>query len=454
MLTKFRILFLTVLLFLSLFFTVCASDEYNGYIVTFKDGYLSNMLKQDASLMNVRSKSNDVTMIHKEEKLYKIEDEKTLEYYISTGAIENYEPDYYAELMYNPNDTYYNKTYQKYLWNINAQSAWNLGCYGNDVKIGIIDSGISDHNDLKGVVAGGRNCVEEEIEANSESINDYNDILGHGTMVAGVIGAQFNGYRVAGIAPKSIIYSLKATNNEGRLKYSDIIKSIDVAVNEYDCDIINMSIGGTTRNNGLYIACLNAKNKGVILCAASGNYAESKNNPLVYPAAYDCVISVAAVDNDNVHCYYSEYNDKVTVCAPGGNNKNDQWFYGLDINNGLIGRIGTSFSCPQVTAAAAIAKNIKPDINHDEFAELLKQASTDLGEPGYDIYYGYGLLNIDAIAKALLKDREYFISPITKWKNNRTDITFFNNTNSKRDFFTLWKHDEKASVGKSEAKRS
>jgi len=435
---KLRIICFICLIFNALIQIVCASDEYSGYIVTFKDDFLNSISKQCASLMS--AESNDMTLIHREEKLYKI-DEEALEYYVSTGAIESYEPDYYAELMYEPDDTYYNKTYQKYLWNVNAQSAWNLGCYGNGVRIGIIDSGVSAHNDLIGAVRGGRNCVESEISINPASISDYNDILGHGTMVAGVIGAQFNSYRVAGIAPKSQIYAFRVTDANGNIQYSDIIAALDAASAEYDCDIINMSLGGIYSSQSLKKACQNARDKGAILCAASGNYAESQNNPIVYPAAYDNVISVGAVDNDNIHCYYSEYNNKVTICAPGGNNRKEQWFWGLNINSGFAGRMGTSFSCPQVTAAAAIAKNIKPNITHDEFAEVLELTSTDLGDEGYDIYYGHGLLNIDAMTKYLLKNNEFFLSPLTKWSDERTDITFYNNKNETVGFYALWKHD-------------
>ena len=94
-----------------------------------------------------------------------------------------------------------------------------------------------------------------------------------------------------------------------------------------------------------------------------------------------------------------------------------------------VGNSGTSFSAPHITAAAAIAKCIMPDITPNEFSILLQQTADDLGTSGYDVYYGYGLLNIKNLTLKLINTYNVFISPINV-ENKQASITIYNNSNN------------------------
>lgn len=86
---------------------------------------------------------------------------------------------------------------------------------------------------------------------------------------------------------------------------------------------------------------------------------------------------------------------------------------------------GTSFSAPHISAVAAIAKCIDKNISAEEFTELIKTTSTDLGTQGYDKYYGYGLINAQNIIEEMLKDTNVFLSPVTD-----NCIKIYNNSDS------------------------
>lgn len=89
---------------------------------------------------------------------------------------------------------------------------------------------------------------------------------------------------------------------------------------------------------------------------------------------------------------------------------------------------GTSFSTPHVSAMAAIAKCIDEDITAEEFLSILQKTSTPLGNDTDKTYFGYGLINAEGMIDEMLKDTEYFISPIARTSLG-TSVKIFNNTN-------------------------
>ena len=94
-----------------------------------------------------------------------------------------------------------------------------------------------------------------------------------------------------------------------------------------------------------------------------------------------------------------------------------------------------------MSAAAAIAKNVKPDITPQEFAEAVKTSAIDRGDDGYDETFGYGLLNIDGIIGKLLENKTFYVSPITVWSDEDVRYTLYNNTLSAVSYIKLMKSD-------------
>ena len=274
-------------------------------------------------------------------------------------------------------------------WNLKAigmEEAWRSGLTGKGVTVAIVDSGLSGTTgDIdKSRVLPGKNCVGG---------TGVDDTLGHGTFVAGVIGAtKDNGVGIAGIAPGVTIVPIKCYATD-ETDFAAQAAGIYAAVDEYHCDILNISAGDPEIVPEVEAAIRHALDEGVIVVAAAGN---SGDTQLLYPASYDGVISVSNVGRDLVLSATSNKNDHVWVTAPG-----------REIVS--LGRLpltvkmssGTSFSAPAVAGVAALLKEAFPQMTPADFREILKVSSKDLGRTGYDIYYGWGLVQApDAIRAA------------------------------------------------------
>ena len=274
-------------------------------------------------------------------------------------------------------------------WNLKAigmEEAWRSGLTGKGVTVAIVDSGLSGMTgDIdKSRVLPGKNCVGG---------SGVDDTIGHGTFIAGIIGAtKDNGVGIAGIAPGVTIVPIKCYATE-ETDFAAQAAGIYAAVDEFHCDILNISAGDPEIVPEVEAAIRHALDEGVIVVAAAGN---SGDKQLLYPASYDGVISVTSVGRDLVLSATSNKNDHVWVTAPG-----------REIVS--LGRLpltvkmssGTSFSAPAVAGVAALLKEAFPQMTPADFREILKVSSKDLGSKGYDIYYGYGLIQApDAIRAA------------------------------------------------------
>lgn len=320
--------------------------------------------------------------------------EDELQYYIDQGIVEYYEPDYEVELFSSN-------------WNIDAVKcsySWGIGCYGNGIKVAVIDSGIQMLDGINNSVLSGYNYLDES--------SDVTDNIGHGTFVSGIIASESNG-----IAYCSKIVPLKCFDKNRSTYVSDIINAVYDAVDNYDCKIINMSFGLKSNSAVLKEAVDYAYEKGAIIVAAVGNYG---TEDYYYPAAYDNVIGVGSVNKSFVRSSFSQYNSSVFVTAPGESLKS------LSIS-GYTENRGTSFSAPHAAALAAIAKCIDESITPAEFKYILSKTSTDLGETGYDNYYGYGLINFEAFTNVMLDNKDVFLSPIYS-RDGLSSAVIYNNS--------------------------
>ena len=333
------------------------------------------------------------------------------------SEIEYIEPNYYMYLLGDaPTDPYYADGRQWNLSAINAEEMWNEGYKGEGVKIAVIDSGVNDTlSEISDCLLEGANCVDG---ADASNCADGN---GHGTFICGIIGAKWNNYATAGIAPDVKIKPIKCTSmiyDEKQGKYvegaytDDVARGVKIAI-EAGCKVINMSLGSWYPSETLENEINKAYDKGAIMFAAVGNF-NSEN--VMYPAGYDNVIGVGAVfkDADKVikRAPYSNYNTSVFVVAPGGcdfKDKDGNIVYGDYVYSiGGVGGTGTSFSAPTVAAVAALALCKMPGLNHDSFSAVLKNSCRDVGAAGYDIYYGYGIVDCEAMLRELDKSELYF----------------------------------------------
>lgn len=380
--------------------SVEASADEKNYIVE---------LKQDISLFSSDADRYGFCVVSESE-LFEL---------LDLGLVESYEEDAVVELF--DTDYSYDYTYKK--WNyerVNASKAKELGCYGQTVKIALIDSGVHPHPDIKDRILQGYNYVDEN--------NDVTDNIGHGTFVSGIIAANATDGGISGVTNCVSIVPLKCFENGFTTTLSVISRAIRDAVDLYDCDIINMSLGTTSKSSTLKAAIDHAYSKGAIVVAAVGN----KNATYYhYPAAYDNVIGVGSVDFDNVRSWFSQYNDSVFITAPG----EDVWSTSIEDTYWL--NEGTSFSTPLVTSAVAIMMNIDEDITYQEICSYLKDSAKDLGASGYDVYYGHGLLDIEACIELMLKDTDYFISPIYT-TDTVSEVVVYNNTASYFEGIITW----------------
>ncbi len=360
----------------------------------FADGYLFTLKEEVAVPFSVDSSVERVPVT--DEIMYKADTIDEIYDFVSEDNVIDIIYNCEIELFDAPNDPYY--SYQWNLSNTRALYAYEKGLRGEGVKIGIIDSGINyGHEDIDSSKIVNRYNVFDDSD-------DVADEYGHGSFVSGIIGADTNnGIGVAGIADQAGIAMYKIFNGK-TTTLDKLLVGFDKAIAD-GCDVINMSLGVAQKDinqaiiNQFQSMVNKAVKKDIIIVAAVGNNYDSTIN---YPAACENVIGVGSVGKTNNHSSFSNYNESVFVVAPG-ESLASTW-YGASNSYKLAGSgsSGTSFSAPLVTAMAALAKQINKNITVSEIMEILRETSTDLGDTGYDTYYGYGLVNIEKFADELI----------------------------------------------------
>jgi FOG: PKD repeat len=217
--------------------------------------------------------------------------------------------------------------------------AWDITTGGSNVIVAVVDSGVqSGHPDLGTLTAG-----YDYVNGDSDPADDN----GHGTSVAGIIAAQGNnGIGIAGVCWKCEIMPVKVLDYSGSGTDSWVASGITWAV-DHGADVINMSLGGTGTSQTLSDAVSYALGKGVVVVAAAGNDGVTALN---YPAAYNGVISVGAVDASNTRYPWSNYGSWVQVDAPGCTNS-------TKIGSTYGSFCGTSAATPFVAGLAGLARS-------------------------------------------------------------------------------------------------
>ncbi len=360
-----------------------------------------------------------------------------------------------------PNDPRFQQNLQWGLYNfyspgkdIHAPQAWEKQKGSSDVIIAVIDGGVDyNHSDLD---PGDRSRVIQGYDTGDDDndpmddINSIHTIAGHGTGVAGVLGAiTNNGNKVAGVMWNCKMMPLKASSTSGpwwdpmgwsigSLIDWNIADAIDWARNN-GAHIINMSFAGTGNDwwethilggNPVTEATWNAYQQGVLLVAGMGN---DDNNTEMYPAAYPWVTAVGATNQNDRRVtgvgWGSNYGSHISVTAPGIS------YYSTDRGQSEQVFGGTSCATPIVAGVAGLimseSRDHGLDLTNDDVKHLIEVTSDDQGDPGWDQYYGYGRVNADS-ALTLLR-APYTLTQNTITSSNATLVwdmhqhIFYNN---------------------------
>ena len=278
----------------------------------------------------------------------------------------------------------------------------NDGSGAVNVDVAVIDTGIDvDHADLS--VVGGKNC---------SSGSSYDDGNGHGTHVAGTIGARDNTLGVVGVAPGARLWAVRVLNNAGSGSWSSVICGVDwVTANAGTIEVANMSLGGTgaegsCNDGGLHQAICRSVALGVTYAVAAGNDSHDAKNHV--PASYDEVITVSALadfnglpggaapatcrsDTDDTFANFSNYGADVDLIAPGVC-INSTWKGG-----GYKTISGTSMASPHVAGAAALYRASSPGASPSQVKSALQGAgNTDWNNSDDRDSTKEKLLNVDA----------------------------------------------------------
>jgi len=219
---------------------------------------------------------------------------------------------------------------------VNARKAWSK-TKGRGVRVAVIDTGIDcSHPDLAANCAAGYNAFDKS--------KPPADDQGHGTHVAGTIGAVADGAGVVGVAPEVSLVPVKVLDKNGGGRLTTIIKGL-IWVGNHDIDVANMSLGSPMGTVFMRLAVSYAKSRGVAVIAAAGNSGGSVG----YPAAYGNTIAVAASDSNDSVAKFSSRGKEVDFIAPGVDVKST-------LPGGKYGRYsGTSMATPHVAGLAALA---------------------------------------------------------------------------------------------------
>ncbi len=406
-----------------LLFTVSVSaSEPEGYIVSLKENTAMNISASyfgEASLFSDMSDEEaanaiieeieNVDEISAENRVVIAKDKDALDELIEMGVVEYYEKDFYAELF--GYDLAKNPSYtsQKWVYDaVNADFINTAGLFGNDVRVGVIDTGVYPNNDIVDNLVEGRNFDDNMTNFDA---SDTTDNYFHGTAAAGIIAASCNDKSIVGVAHKASIVPLKVAN-DSTVYVSKIVNALYASVDDFDCDVVNLSLGTTTNSTTLKAAIDHVISKGAIVVAAAGNNGQTGYQ---YPASYDEVISVANVTKSgNSYAIYSssQVNDKVDVACPG-----TSVVTLANTKSGTTTRTGTSFSAPFVAGIAALAKMINPDLTQAQFGEYIAKTSNSsyISESQGSNYWGNGMLDVGKLLKAVLADSvkdKFYTTPI------------------------------------------
>jgi|GEM_PF-3910633 len=348
--------------------------------------------------------------------------EVSLDYEVEINSVNDF--------FYNTNGTYWSlKPLDEMfaLKNYGLEETWQTSM-GSGIVVAIIDTGVDyNHPDLwKNIWVNPKKASDinndgfldlDDIDTNANKKIDFSELVknlighnfvdntidpqdkknGHGTHMAGVIAASAdNSIGVLGVAPQAKIMSLKALDDNGKARFSNIAKAI-IYASDQEADIINSSWGCNCNLPKMLIKAYQyAGKKGVVFVSAGGNDANSKNN--YAPANLKQVIAVASVDHENQLSSFSNFGTSIDIAAPGQNilstlaqgaliNKNPGTKMSADENFDYYYLSGTSASSAYISGVCALILAHNPDLRVKDLKTRLRSATDTLEN------YSFGRIN-------------------------------------------------------------
>lgn len=282
-----------------------------------------------------------------------------------------------------------------------ADKVWETS-RGRGVRVAILDTGVDpNHLDYK---INHKGAINFTISNDDGQIHPerWIDDKGHGTLMSGIIAAADNGFGIVGVAPEAELYAVKVLGGLTSKGYTEHIISGIYWAADNGMDVANMSITAGINNNVFWQekmakALDYAYQKGVLLIGSAGNNGLT-DGAVNWPAAYNkAVVAISAIQGDGSLASFSSYGPAIELTAPG-----------VQITSTAISRStsffvpgagyyeaanGTSVAAPLVTGLAALIKAKNPQLTSQQIRDILDSTAVDLGEPGRDESFGYGLVN-------------------------------------------------------------
>lgn len=327
---------------------------------------------------------------------------------IQLGSAQNFEGSYHHRL-------------------IGSEGAWAITNGTKDITIAVIDSGIDfSHSELKNVYWNntdeiGNNSIDDDGNGYIDDVrgwdfvnNDsnpgpgtYDPIHRHGTFITGLIAAPLNGKGPVGIAQNVSIMDVRVLASDNYMGVSNFGfgEAIRYAVDN-GADVLSISIHYMSPDDNYHDDIIYAVENDVVVVSITGNTDDGGIEYRSYPGGYDEVIAVGASTANNLKASYSNYGLPWTeIVAPVGNRLDS-----TTLDNTYGWGWGTSYACPQVAAVVALMKSLNNSMTVSEIRSILRKSATDIGDPGKDEFFGYGLLNATKAVMAVL-DPSILIEP-------------------------------------------
>ncbi|WP_256760656.1 S8 family peptidase [Cohnella sp. WQ 127256] len=244
---------------------------------------------------------------------------------------------------------------------IQAPQAWSRTT-GYRVKVGVIDTGVDfGHPDLRHSLERGINLLHRMALPQDDN--------GHGTHISGTIASANELQGMIGVAPRSMIYPIKAFDHNGSAFVSDIILGIEWCIRN-QMDVVNMSFGMKTKSKSLLNAVNNAYRSGVLIVASSGN--DGRVGDIDYPARYSQTIAVGATNQLSRIAKFTNRSDMIDIYAPG-DRIISAWLRGKHREMS-----GTSMATSHVTGAIALLLAMKPGLTPAQIKDIIKSSAKPL----------------------------------------------------------------------------
>ncbi|MGB0838919.1 MAG: S8 family serine peptidase [Chitinophagales bacterium] len=331
--------------------------------------------------------------------------------------------------LYTPNDLPSQAGNGYHLYQVEALEAWDISQGSADIRVAIVDDGMAiGHVDLDDAVWVNEgeipdNGIDDDENGRIDDVSGFdvadndNDPTNsatqtHGTHVSGIACAETdNGSGIASMGFNTKFLPIRGSTSNVAITdgYEGLTYSADAGA-----DVVNLSWGGagasateTNVVNYVYEA-------GTIIVAAAGNFGD-QDNPIFYPASYDHVIAVGAVNNNDIKAGYSEYGDWIDVSAPGA-------IYSTVPGDTYEMQIGTSQASPIVAGLCGLMLSLEPTLSFEQIESCLKSSADNIDDinPNFAGQMGAGRINAKAAMECV---QELLISPpLPNIASNFTEI--------------------------------